>query len=365
MRVDALSAEERAYLLGLYFADASLAGHGRYLMFNLQGNETPIADRVVGLFRRTGLSPSLYYKTGRKGGQILVYVPALNLLSFLPDKNEFLSLRIDNASVRSLLFAERLLSDKRVIIPFIAGLIDGDGSCKASYARRCIFGNLKVEFLFTQKKFPFLVDYVAWYVNSIARRGASIVRGTKGSRVVSINRSGREALIREGIGEWSVKVPICEREIEEVRRVISDLRSRFLTVTQAARRLGLSAGRVRGLCYRGVLRCLLICGREKSPRALSRNYSRIIPVEEVERVGERLREVERVKRGGERLVDVSRMLHIPDTTLYGWYKSGWLKAVMVRDGRSRYLVIPREEVDRLKKLRVEPSAEKRPRRLRG
>jgi predicted site-specific integrase-resolvase len=56
-----------------------------------------------------------------------------------------------------------------------------------------------------------------------------------------------------------------------------------------------------------------------------------------------------IKREGVKLVDVAKMLSLSHKTLHKWYKHGKIRATKVWDGRDEYLVIPNDEVDKLKK----------------
>jgi hypothetical protein len=141
MDLGAVSAEERAYVLGLFFADGYMYRRRkstRELTFCLQGDEEQIAERLAELFRRSGLFPRTYRLS--RSDELRVTVVCANLLSFLPNKAELLHRGIDDAAVKQFISTEELEGD--LGIPFIAGLLDGDGCCSVDYYtnRKCIFG---------------------------------------------------------------------------------------------------------------------------------------------------------------------------------------------------------------------------------
>jgi hypothetical protein len=89
--------------------------------------------------------------------------------------------------------------------------------------------------------------------------------------------------------EWSFKVKDWLLWSEKLERWLEDIKSRFLTTGQAARRLGIGKCWVAKLCKLGRVKHILI----RSSLAKGKNYYHIIPIEEVERI-----QFERKKGGG-------------------------------------------------------------------
>jgi hypothetical protein len=283
MDVGALSLGERAYLVGLYFADGYMRKHRKTsfeIKFSLQGNEMEIAERVGGMLRRSGLNPWISRDKGVYG--IRVTATGTNLIVLFPVKE-----KVGSMSDASL----RWVTDEGAEMPFVAGLLDGDGNTRAYYiSRESIFGYVCNEWSFAQVKFPFLVDFFGAYVNSLAAGGAS-VSVSVGVWIVWVLGSGREALLRRGIAEWSYKVKDWLSRSEKLERWLTDIRSRFLMTGQVARRLGVGKWWIAKLCRLGRIKHILI----HSLLAKGDRYYNIIPVEEVERLmGDR----EKKKKGG-------------------------------------------------------------------
>jgi hypothetical protein len=143
--VDALSGEEWSYVLGLFFADGWCSvtkyrrGVGsRYPVgFDLQGGEGELAYKLIALLRRAGLNPRKV--TGRQGKDMIEVVMASKpFLYFLPDKKNL----SDNAVARRAFFERNKLYDIRFGIPFLAGLLDGDGSCSVRVQNDSCFGSV-------------------------------------------------------------------------------------------------------------------------------------------------------------------------------------------------------------------------------
>jgi hypothetical protein len=265
----------------LYFADGSLRKRRKsswIVGVALQGDEMSIAERVAGMLRRSGLNPRIYCERGSY--VIRLTATAMNLTVLFPVKGR----------VRSMSdVALRWVVEEGVEVPFVAGLLDGDGNTRVRYdSRESVFGYVCSEWSFAQTKFPFLVDFFGDYVNGLVVRGAS-VSNSVGVHIVSILRSGREALLLCGIAEWSYKVKDWLVRSESLERWLMDIRSRFLTTGQVALRLGIGRCWVAKLCRRGRIRHILI----RSVLSSGKRYYNIIPVEEVERL-----EHERNKDGG-------------------------------------------------------------------
>lgn len=172
-----------------------------------------------------------------------------------------------------------------------------------------------------------------------------------------ITASGREALLRGGIAEYSCKVRWFLSRVEKLRWESGYLRSRFLTTGGVARRVGTYVATVDEWCRRGYVKHMLIrssaCGGHGGCRY-------IIPAEEVERLEAELARERRLARramedGGIKLVDVAKMLNVHRNTLEKWVQFGKLRATLVVKGRrrsakggTRYYVIPIDEFERLR-----------------
>jgi hypothetical protein len=134
IRLDILSAEERAYLFGLYFADGCVMALRRSLggiVFYLSEGEEELVGRIAALFRRLGLNPVVRHATNAR----MVSVSVSSVLLFhdlFPDKREFLGLELTDRLVSKWLLRQGLLDNvgrkaPSLAVPFIAGLLDGDG----------------------------------------------------------------------------------------------------------------------------------------------------------------------------------------------------------------------------------------------
>lgn len=349
MNADALSAGERAYLLGLYFSDGCVRWCSRStqeLIFGFQLDEGAIADRVVELFRRCGLNPRVYFP--KRANMIEIRVIATNIVSLFAEKEGVSSLS-DHVGLRWVVA-------NGLELPFLAGLVDGDGTAtaKLTYSKGSIFGKVEVQTTFSQCVFPFLVDFVHEYVNSLCPGGAALPDPDSKSgdemRRVFILVSGRDALIRGGVAGWSFKFVRLVSKLRELNRAVADLKSRFLTVGEVARRLHLGYVTVWRWCKKGLIKCMWFGSRFSK----SKVYRHIIPIEEVQRLEAELSEesrMRRVEREGMKLVDVAKMLGFTYAALCWRYRQGKLRASLVHGGRgvgSTYLVVAREEVDRLR-----------------
>lgn len=293
MESDALSEGERSYLLGLYLTDGwiSRISKGSYMItFALQGNEGTVAERVIGLMRRAGLRP----RVGRWFENcILVYACSRNLCDFFPDKERLLC---DEVRRKRFFEDSNLLDKLENRVAFCAGLLDGDGWCKAYLLEGQESGGrsfkyVSVKWGFSQLKYPYLIPMFQDFIESLALGSTSIgyIRHKERGTVtyVRVNLRGREALLQAGIAAWSWKAAEYKRTI-----------------------LGL--------------------------------------IEERDR--ERAEELKKAVGGDMRLLDLAKMLGVESNTLYQRRRYGSLSARLVHVGRGRgYLVIPRDEVERLKR----------------
>jgi excisionase family DNA binding protein len=271
--VDALSAEEWSYLRGLFLADGYSYVHKRkrethYVVeFYLAGNEEELARRAAGLVRRAGLKPRVYKH--RRKDMWVMSTYSMALLGFLPDKQ----LLGSDEATRERFFDENELFGVERGLPFFSGLLDGDGHLVAYVVRkRCFFGFVNQwNWSFVQTKYPYLVDYVVRFVNSLSPGSVHVQRRATGALVASIRRCGIEALLRAGIGKYAWKVGNWQREVVEARSE----RAKYLNPREAAQELGLSYETVWRYLKAGKLRYV------RGDGASSHHY---IPRSEVERL---------------------------------------------------------------------------------
>jgi hypothetical protein len=143
-RADPLSNEEWNYLYGLFLADGYSDVYqykGRWwsyrIRFFLQGDQMEKAYKVERLLRKTGLNPHIERDAVKDVIVVRVYSISLH---FFPN-GEFLK----GDPVYGEEFSnhhELLVPDKGM--PFIAGLLDGDGRCQARIGkgRRIFLGSI-------------------------------------------------------------------------------------------------------------------------------------------------------------------------------------------------------------------------------
>jgi len=357
VRFDLLSAEEWGYFLGLFLADGCAIRKSRYgVRFALQADEMDIADRLVEMSRRLGLNPIV--RIGPQGMRMIeVSVHSKVLVMRLPDKKRL----VEDIAYRMNFLEEWELFTVEVAVAFIAGLVDGDGCCKVEDDRRrlgclrCGSGINRWRWSFYQVKLPFLVDYIVQVLGSIAPSGSVSVyekkpgRGRHGDGTiydVRFRKSGAMALLGRGIAKYSLKVARWERGV--ARLGVKWESERCYTASAVARMANVDPRvvkrwiEVRKIKYqrKGKGLWYFISGVEA--RRAIRGFRR-----EKERV-------EKIKRSGVvSFVDACRILGISHSTLYWQYKAGRVRAIMVREiGRvsmSRYLVISKNEMERLKK----------------
>jgi hypothetical protein len=338
-----LSCEERAYLLGLYFADGCKVSSG--IQFTLAIYEWEIVHRIVEFFERQGLRPRVYSYPDRTKC-IKVYINNVHVRSCFPDKREFFSLVLDDSHVQRWVNRESL--EGNLGVPFIAGLLDGDGliSAKVEYGRT-IFGSLHSYWTFFQVSYPFLVDFIRRYINHLVPGGAHFNRAKEGE-VVKISGQGREALIANGIAIWSVKVSKWIGEVEELRRQISDLKAEFLSPAEVAVRLqqAISRWTIREWCDRGYVRHIRIRATTTGP------FRYLIPVAEAQTLDA---EIRRSRSYSESMLSkseclseklVAHALGIKLDTVYHYCHRGKLKGIpLFTLGGRRTALIPRWQVE--------------------
>lgn len=280
---------------------------------------------------------------------VAVRTSSKSLHNFLPVKKVL----NNDIAMRNRFFIENGLLSAAFGVPFVAGLLDGDGYCQVQLRRRRVyFEQVGQSWKFIQGRYLFLVDYLKEFVGSFALDSFHVRKLADGTTEFLIRKSGVEALLGAGIAEYSWRVADWLRRISEARSE----RAGYYTVGDVAQILGACSQTVRGWLKSGRMNHIggqtsVVGGRRVT---LSWNY---IPISEVERFKEKLlREDEKVKKmknDAVRLVDVARMLCISRNTLYNLYLHGKLRATLMREVHRglerRNLMIPRGEVERLMK----------------
>lgn len=278
MNSSRLLSEEKAYLLGVYLTDGYMRKRHRpthELKIYLQGNEIEIADKIMNMFRRSGLNPRL--EKNPREYELTVIVTAKNLVSLFPEKKKLFSLPA--SKLRRWAIGERLYND--LGIPFIAGLLDGDGSCYVGYDRSCLL-NISAKWSLYQSKCQFLSVYLKEYVNKLVLGGSTLAhikcRGRKEAAMVTILKSGRDVLLRNGIAKWSFKVNRFVDRYEAINKQKLELSSSFLRTGQVAIRLNVSAKTIENWCRKKRIKHLRISSIKSS-------YCRyLVPLSEVQKL---------------------------------------------------------------------------------
>jgi hypothetical protein len=278
MNLSRLLSEEKAYLLGIYLADGYMRKRHKpthELRIHLQGNEMEIADKIINMFRRSGLNPRL--EKNPREYELTVIVTATNLVSLFPEKKKLFSLPASR--LRRWAIREHLYGD--LGIPFIAGLLDGDGSCYVGYDRSSLL-NLTVKWSLFQSNCQFLSVYLKEHVNKLVLGGSTLAqiksRGRKEGAMVTILKSGREVLLRNGIAKWSFKVNRFVGRYEAINRQKLELTSSFLRTGQVAIRLNVSAKTIENWCRKKRIKHLRISSIKSS-------YCRyLVPLDEVQKL---------------------------------------------------------------------------------
>jgi hypothetical protein len=234
LRVDSLSSEEWNYLRGLFLADGCsfIKPHERnyYVRFFLQKDEVELARRVVEMTRRAGLNPHVHAELRKN--MVTVTVLSKSLLTFLPSKRRLL---VDEAE-RVRFFEGNGLHGVKCGIPFLAGLLDGDGACWV-YIQRHRFECLnRWNWNFAQHKYGFLVDYVNQFVEHLAEGGVAERVRSDGVVELRFRKAGIVALLNERISDYSWKVA---RWLEKCDAFRSG-RAKYCTARDVARMFGVS-----------------------------------------------------------------------------------------------------------------------------
>jgi hypothetical protein len=243
VKFDALSAEEWGYFLGMFLADGCAVRRTskvrrRYAVeFSLQGDEIDIAGRLAEMLKRLGLKPCMM--VGQRGEyKVNVRINSKFLVFRLPEKRRL----VGDAVYRERFLGWWGLSTPLVSVAFLAGLMDGDGSCRVDdYGERlgCLRGRGigKWKWGFSQTKLPFLVDYVVRVLSSFAPNSVNVyVRVKPGgmkSYDVGFRKSASVALLERGIAKHSLKVAGWERRVAELEKEWES--KRYYTVNELAR----------------------------------------------------------------------------------------------------------------------------------
>jgi excisionase family DNA binding protein len=343
MNFNSLTEGERSYVLGLYLADGSLSKQGKevnsyQLYFSLQGNEGEMAGKLVRILKKSDLRPHTYRRRTNGGNNIFVEVYCSNLIDFFPDKEQLLR----DEEKRAVFFQKNdLLTNPDNRLAFSAGLMDGDGTCKAYLDKhKSRFGQIHVEWVFSQSSYDFLLDFLLEFVESFVHNSTHIAyaKRCKSERSLQIRCQGRQALIKAGISMWSWKVAKYLKLVSELLRERERIRNNILTLKQVASSLSIDRKTVLRSCQRGEIRY---------HRSRGRYY---FDFNEVERFLQENQKAERMKDGGMKLVDASKLLGISRYTLWKWYTRGKFHALFINLRRGlgyRCIVIPLGEVKRL------------------
>jgi hypothetical protein len=366
VRFDALSSEEWGYFLGMFLADGyairrtSKVRRAYAVVFSLQGDEMDIADRLTGMLRRLELKPQVM--VGLRGEyKVNIRVHSKVLVMLLPDKRKL----VEDVAYNERFLEEWKLFTADIAVAFIAGLLDGDGSCSVDDCRARLgslrgSGISKWTWTFSQTKLPFLVDYIVRFLGSIAPNSVNVYervkRGGRRSYEVRFHKSASIALLEKGIAKYSFKVARWERKVAKLSKRWES--ERLCTVNEVARMANVSWHVVEKWIRNGKLKYLRKERREKAGGSGGRHFWYFISAGEAKRGVKRLRRMnDRVKRirreGAVSFVDACKTLGIDHGTLYKQYRAGRVRAIMVHEiGRaslSNYLVIPKKEMERLRK----------------
>jgi hypothetical protein len=206
---------------------------------------------------------------------LVVSVLSKALFNFFPTSQ---TLKRD-VKARNQFFENCGLTTVKGGVPFLAGLMDGDGGCYVyTSVKRNGLPYLEKSWRFSQYKYPFLLDYVETIMRAVSSNGRSTSRYLnehKGSwssnplPVISFLREGIDALLARGIDNYSWKVSRWLKRTEELSR----WKSSYLTAPEAAKLLDVDPATIRAWIEAGKLK-----------NALQRGRWFYIPVGEVERL---------------------------------------------------------------------------------
>jgi hypothetical protein len=253
MNVDKLTREERSYLLGLFLTDGSMFRRGKRhcdVHLWLQRNEMELANRVATMLKSADLVPHIY-EYSRKKRFVALAVSSNNLDSFFPDKKILLC----DDKVMQKFFDENALSTIQCGVPFIAGLLDGDGYCRASLDGRWFRSIRLWGWELSQYRLVFLVHYLKRSVELIAPDSVTIKTYASGRVRASIRKDGIVALMSKGIADYSFKVA----RWLEARLRLENVRTKYYSTREIGEILGLCRTTVRHLLSTGKMKYYRKC----------------------------------------------------------------------------------------------------------
>jgi len=338
--IETLSNADWNYLLGMYFADGN-RGRKYEIKFCLQGNEGDIAEKVTQLLKRTGLSPHTVFGESGKD-DIILRVYSTRLVDLLPNKKTMMS----DPDAREEFFDENKLFTVENGIPFLAGLLDGDGCCPVFLRKRHgARGEIdKWGWSFRQTRLPFLIDYVTTFVHSIAPNSLRVTTQEGGRKqTIRFRKPATIALLDAGLAMYSCKVARWCEKTTKIAYHVAD----YITTGEAARILNVSDSTVRKWISTGKLKSC-----PESDYMTERHWKHVSR-EELERFREKINEqakiIESAKKNSVRLADVAKTLGVSYSKLYNQYRQGQLQATLIRQMGSvhTYLVMQSSEAQRL------------------
>nr|MDO8099613.1 hypothetical protein [Candidatus Njordarchaeota archaeon] len=344
LNVNALPLQEWNYIRGLFLADgcSSIVSESgmkgkckRYLVhffFNGKNNrELELVHRVAESINKAGLTPQI--RTPCCSPNVTeIRVTSIQLFAFLPNKKILAS----DSHERMRFFEENHLESREGGIPFLAGLLDGDGYCRAIKDRRYFTGLSYWRWVFSQSRYVFLVGYVKKFVESLAPCSVTY-RMSHGVATAEILKHGIMALLSAGIANYSWRVAQWLQETAEARK--------YHTVGQVARMFNVRINTVKNwLNSKGIdYECRIW------------HY---IHDDELEKLKKKLQEekekTRRIKSESIKLSEAADILAIPYSTLYRLYKDRELHATLVREGSHRYLLVPKAEIESFRKRLQKP-----------
>jgi hypothetical protein len=354
---EAITAQDWNYIRGLFLADGYSdirrnrnGGVEEYrVRFFLQGDEREIARKVTVLLRKAGLNP--HVDGDRHDNLINLRIYSKQLLNFLPDKE---ALKNDPVA-RERFFEENRLFEVQSGLSFVAGFIDGDGSCRLTVTERR-FKTALMDWGFSQTTLKFIVDYIMRFMNMLSPNSTYVAeRQRKDGRneiAGKFRKRAVNALLTAGIDQYSFKVARCLKRMTAFQ---SELH-KYCTTGEASRILGVKPWVVRRMADAGEIKCNRTGSSAGSPD-LSRRY---FPIEKVKKLLKKLESRrsrnEVVKQGGVKLTVLAGMLGVSDRALEWLRLHGKLRATLVEEDHGRgssYLVIPHDEVEKLTKRYIE------------
>jgi DNA-binding transcriptional MerR regulator len=348
LKIEPQLLRELSYLRGLFLADGCAdivkvkPGSRNYrVRFYLQKDQLQIAERIARLLRKLGLNPRVENLFER--GMIVVRVYSMALLCFLPDKRTL----INEVAQREMFFRENRLFDIEYGIPFVAGLLDGDGSCQVIVPRRRFKSVSVWNWDFSQsRECYFLVDYFKMFVESLSPGAHSTWTRVfrNGVKRLSIRKPGAVALIESGISEYSWKVSKWSRKVAEARNELAE----YHTAGEVVRSLGVSYSTVESWVKSGKMKKQVRWTDKKQSWFYIHDDDIMSFDKELQ---EKRRKAEEARCCGMKLKAAAELLGISVDMLHYLKKRGKLDAKLIDEGSGvghRYLVLQNDEIQRLK-----------------